>query len=472
MTMHEPAQASVGITPSSLVGQPRLDADVNTAEEVLGLARDLIRIDTTNVSTRTHDEPTGNESAAAEHLANYLSAAGVECELVARESRRGNLVARIRGTGTGPSLAFVGHTDVVPAQRHGWTHPPFEGVVDDDGYLHGRGALDMKGELAARAVAVAALAREEFKPRGDLWFLAVADEEDGTADVGMRWLLENRSDIRPDIAVNEGGGELLRLNDGRSLLTVSVGEKGTLPARITALGEAGHASRPNLGVNAVPALARLLKRLGRGVPTPAPSPWLDQALRVLLTEVPADLETALAQAAALHPSLAAALPPMSGTTMAPTMLGASEVRNVIPDRAWAELDCRLLPGTTKCDVEATLRAGLGNDVPFELSWPESLVPGSSSSPESDLMAAVTTFARQEVPDLAVLPLLDSGFTDSVHLRAAAGTVAYGINPYLHTPSSVLTTGVHNVNERVHIEDLTLSVKFHCFLARHLLGGTS
>ena len=112
---------------------------------------------------------------------------------------------------TSPSLAFVGHTDVVPVDARDWTHPPFEGVVDDAGYLYGRGALDMKGEVAARAVALKELARSGWRPRGDLWFLAVADEEDGMADVGMRWLLEHRPDIRPDLSVNEGGGERFEL---------------------------------------------------------------------------------------------------------------------------------------------------------------------------------------------------------------------------------------------------------------------
>ena len=135
---------------------------------------------------------------------------------------------------TRPSLAFVGHTDVVPVDARDWTHPPFEGVVDDAGYLYGRGALDMKGEVAARAVALKELARSGWRPRGDLWFLAVADEEDGMADVGMRWLLEHRPDIRPDLSVNEGGGERFDLNDGRVLLAVGVGEKGTYPARVSA----------------------------------------------------------------------------------------------------------------------------------------------------------------------------------------------------------------------------------------------
>ena len=112
----------------------------------------------------------------------------------------------------------------------------------------------MKNEVAARAVAMAELARSGFRPRGDLWLLAVADEEDGTADVGMRWLLESRLDIRPDLAINEGGGERLPLPDGRTVQTVSVGEKGTYPVRVVAVGEPGHASTPSVGDNAVPLL--------------------------------------------------------------------------------------------------------------------------------------------------------------------------------------------------------------------------
>ncbi len=187
-------------------------------DEVLRVARDLIRMDTSNAPARLLGRRPGNETAAAAYLRDYLVDAGVDCELVAREEHRANLVARLPGTGDAPSLAFVGHTDVVPVDPRDWTHPPFEGVVDDDGYLHGRGAVDMKNEVAARAVALAELARSGFRPRGDLWFLAVADEEDGMADVGMRWLLEARPDIRPDVAINEGGGELLALADGRTMV--------------------------------------------------------------------------------------------------------------------------------------------------------------------------------------------------------------------------------------------------------------
>jgi acetylornithine deacetylase/succinyl-diaminopimelate desuccinylase-like protein len=433
--------------------------------DVLTIARDLIRIDTTNDVDAT---TTGNETLAAEYLAGYLADAGLECHLVAREPHRANLVARLPGAGGGPSLAFVGHTDVVPAEAAGWTHPPFEAFVDEDGYLHGRGALDMKGELAARAVAVAELARAGFRPSGDLWFLAVADEEDGTADVGMRWLLEQRPEIRPAFALNEGGGEVWSLPNGRRLIGVSVGEKGTLPARVTAVGEAGHASRPDAGDNPVPALAQLLVRLGLGSPRVRATPWLLKALEAVFGSAPADIDTSTHSAELLNPRLGSALRPMGGTTMTPTMLSASRTRNVIPAEASVELDCRLVPGTTVADVETEIRERLGDDVPYTISWPESLVPGSASNETSELMAAIDDFLRAHASRLTSVPILDAGFTDSVHLRAAAGTTAYGFNPYLHTPPDVLTTGFHNVDERVHVRDLALSVEFHIFIARQLL----
>ncbi len=261
-------------------------------DEVIRVARDLIRLDTTNA----REPGLGNETLAAAYLADYLGRNGVEAEVVARTPHRGNLVARIPGTSTvvstgstAGSLAFVGHTDVVPCDPRDWTHPPFEAVLDDDGYLWGRGAVDMKNEVAARAVAMAELARTGFRPSDDLWFLAVADEEDGFEDVGMRWLLQERPDIRPTHSINEGGGERLRLSDGREMLCLSVGEKGTYPVQVVATGEAGHASVPTLGRNAVPLLARLLPRLGDGMPEPSLAPEATAMLRVLLGRDEPDL---------------------------------------------------------------------------------------------------------------------------------------------------------------------------------------
>ena len=267
---------------------------------------------------------------------------------------------------------------MVPCDPRDWTHPPFEAVVDDDGWLWGRGAVDMKNEVAARAVAMAELARSGFRPRGDLWLLAVADEEDGFADVGMRWLLEERPDIRPTHSINEGGGERLPLTDGREVVAVSVGEKGTLPVQVVALGEAGHASVPTLGNNAVPLLARLIARLGDGMPEPAANPMVSAMLTALLGRDEPDLQRAIAEAEALHPSLKGSIRALMGSTLAPTMLWGSNKRNVMPARATVEVDCRILPGTTQADVEALVRSLLGDDLPYALEWPEAIVEASSS----------------------------------------------------------------------------------------------
>jgi acetylornithine deacetylase/succinyl-diaminopimelate desuccinylase-like protein len=434
-------------------------------DEVIEVTRSLVRLDTTNHGF------SGTETLAAEYLADLLGAAGVDVELVSREPSRANLVARIPGTDpAAPSLAFVGHTDVVPVEGQQWTHPPFEAVVDDDGYLYGRGAIDMKNEVAARAVAMASLAREGFRPTGDLWLVAVADEEDGRADVGMRWLLEQRPDIRPTMSINEGAGERLPLTDGRTALTFSVGEKGTCPVRLVAVGEAGHASMPEVGDNAVPHLAELLLRIGSGMPDPVRSPEVESTLAALLGRPVGDLAADVSEAAALHPALGHLLPSLPGTTMAPTVLAAATARNVMPARASVELDCRILPGTTGDEVLAAVRSRLGEGAPaYELEFCEPMVPGSSSPATGVLPDAVAATLAELADDALLLPVLCTGFTDSVHLRAAAGTAAYGFSPFRATPAEVLAAGYHNADERVHVDDLELSARFHLALARRLLG---
>ena len=429
--------------------------------EVVDLCRALIRLDTTN--------PPGGETAAAKLLRDFLEPTGVDCEIVARDPQRANLVARLPGSGTGPSMALVGHTDVVPCDALDWTHPPFAAVVDDDGYLYGRGAVDMKNEVAARAVALARLARSGFRPSGDLWFLAVADEEDGTADVGMRWLLEQRPDIRPDYALNEGEGVRLELIDGRVVVPVAVGDRGTFPVRVVALGEAGHGSMPSQGDNAVPRLAEILRRVGTGMPSVQSNEYVDRMLRVLVGDFDGDYAGAVAAAAGLHPALTHLVPALTGTTMAPTMLRGSSKRNVMPARASVELDCRILPGTTEAEVEALVRQVIGSDLRYELERPEPLIAGSASPAAGPLYEICQEFLDETDPGAVLLPTMDTGFTDSVYLRASVGTVAYGFSPFRTTPAEVVQAGYHNRDERVHVDDLGLSVQFHEFAVRRLLG---
>ncbi len=440
--------------------------------EVIALAQTLLRIDSTN----------GNETQVAHALAAYLAQNGVTAELVGPDPARLNLIAWLRGSGraagagagsTPPrSLAFVGHSDVVPADAADWTHPPFAAFLDADGYLWGRGALDMKGEVAARAVAFASLAREGFRPRGDLLLLVAADEEDGAATVGMNWLTSNRPDLAVDYALNEGGGLPYRLSDGRLMAAIGVGEKGTCPVRVDVLGEAGHASMPGVGDNPVPRLGAVLTAIGLGQPEPSDHHTLRATLDALLgagTTEAIGVPAALARATALHPTFPFVLPALSGTTMAPTLLHGSPASNVIPARVGVGLDARLLPGSSDAEVLAAVRARLGDLAALcELSFPVPSVAGNESPPTGPLWDACRAFLAEEV-GAEPLPMLSTGFTDSVYLRRDFGTVAYGFSPIATTPAQVVESGCHNADERIHVDDLALSVAFHREVATSLLG---
>lgn len=421
-------------------------------DEAAGLLADLLRIDTSN--------PPGGETPAALLLKGYLEANGVECELVARDPDRANLIGRIPGTGEGPSLALVGHTDVVPADAQDWARPPFSGDLDEGGFLWGRGAVDMKNETVTRAVTVAVLAREGFRPRGDLVFVAEADEEDGTEEVGMIWLVKERPDIRTDYALNEGGGQRLVLADGRIVVPIELGEKATLPVLVTALGEAGHASIPHAGANAVPRLAKLIERLAAHRTERRVLPETQALLEALVGSFDGDLEDAVARGGELHEVFRDVLPALFGTTIAPTRLRGSAARNVMPGRASVECDCRILPGTAEPELEAELRRALGTDLPFELEFLEPPNGGSVSPLGTPLFDVCERFLAERDPEAVLLPVISTGFTDSHYLREAFGTVAYGFWPFRHTPNEVYDGGFHNRDERVHVDDLGYAITFH------------
>jgi len=233
-----------------------------TAPGVVELLQELIRLDTTN--------PPGNETAAAELLRGYLEAAGVECRLFARVPERANLVARIRGRGDGPSLALLSHTDVVLADAREWQHDPFAADLVA-GEVWGRGALDMKGEVAASAVAIATLAQEGWRGSGDLIFVAAADEE-VTDGFGLQWLVEQHPEsVRADFSVNEGAGDRVELG-GKVLYLCATAEKMSAPFLLRVHGRSGHASMPSIADNALVKAARLVERLG---PFSAPPPLRD-----------------------------------------------------------------------------------------------------------------------------------------------------------------------------------------------------
>jgi acetylornithine deacetylase/succinyl-diaminopimelate desuccinylase-like protein len=445
----------------SLLESNDLD-DSALREEATTLLRELLRIDTSN--------PPGRETPAAILLKDYLERAGVACELVARVPERANLIARIPGTGEGPSLAFMGHTDVVPADAEDWRHPPFSGHLDSDGFVWGRGTVDMKNETATRAVAMAVLARSGFRPRGDLVFIAQADEEDGTEEVGLKWLRDERPDVGCDYSIDEGGGVRLELEDGRVVVPINVGEKATLPVLVTALGEAGHASTPTAGVNAVPQLATLIGRLARSRTERRAGPETRRLLDVLVGPFDGDLDAAIDRAATLHPMFVDDLPPLFGSTIAPTRLYGSKARNVMPGRASVECDCRVLPGTTAEDLERELRGILGDDVPYELEFLEPPTGGTVAPVDTPLFAVCQGFLDAHDPGAKLLPVVSPGFCDSHFMRERFGTVAYGFWPMRRTPLDIYHEGIHNRDERVHVDDLVYATRFHIHAARRLLGN--
>src|SRR5215212_7360424 len=199
---------------------------VSLRQEVTELLQELIRIDTTN--------PPGNETAAAELLRDYLEESGVQCELYAKIPERANLVARIPGRGDRPTFLMLSHPDVVLADAAEWSADPFGGELRD-GEVWGRGALDMKGQVAAEAVAIASLAREGFEPRGDLIFAATADEEVG-AGFGAQWLCEAHPEaVRADYCINEGSGDRVEFGENAYYLC-STAEKRSAPFRLRVRG--------------------------------------------------------------------------------------------------------------------------------------------------------------------------------------------------------------------------------------------
>jgi acetylornithine deacetylase/succinyl-diaminopimelate desuccinylase-like protein len=443
----------VGVRP---VHAPRMLDEAALREEATALLRDLLRIDTSN--------PPGRETPAAVLLERYLTDAGAECELVARDPERANLIARIRGTGDGPSLAFLGHTDVVPAEDpEAWTHPPFGGHLDEEGYVWGRGAADMKNELATRAVAFAYLARSGFRPRGDLVLISEADEEDGSEVVGLPWLVRERPDIRTDFVLNEGAAERLELADGRTVTTFNVGEKGALGATVTAVAEGGHASLPSPEINAVSRLARLIARLDGHRARRKALPETE-AMLAALAAPEGGLEERIERAASLHPMLGDLVRPLFGLTIAPTRLQGSTALNVIPGRASVECDCRTVPGTTRAEVEAELREALGDDIPYELTFSGEPEGGSISPLGTRLFEICTAWLAENDPGTVVVPTLTNGFTNSHYVREAFGAVAYGFWPLRRTPTEVLHGGVHARDERVHVDDLGYATRFHVEVA--------
>ncbi len=420
----------------------------------------LVRFNTVN--------PPGNERPAIEYLEGYLQAAGFRTAVLAEDDRRPNLIADLAGPDDGPVLCLLGHVDTVLADPSEWTHDPWSGEVAD-GFLWGRGALDMKSQVAAEAVAGAALARSGWRPaRGTLKLVFVSDEETG-GDVGAHWLTSTHPDkVRCDMLLNEGGGQVFEYAGTRHY-GVCCAEKGIFRFTVTALGAAGHASMPNTGDNALlklgPVLTRLASQPSSFEITQAPA-----ALLRGLGEDPADPAAALARIGASEPGLVTLVEPMLGVTLTPTMARASEKINVIPSRAQLKVDCRVPPGLGEEAARSRIAAVLGDDTEqLRIEFTET-VTGNGSPIATPLMDTIGAWVQANDPGARAVPVILPGFSDSRWFRDAfPECVAYGFFPQRHMTLLQGAPLVHNADERIDVRDLGFAAGFYADVARELLG---
>jgi acetylornithine deacetylase/succinyl-diaminopimelate desuccinylase-like protein len=436
-------------------------------DESVSLLGELIRLDTSN--------PPNKELPVQRLLADRLAAVGFECELLhAEDPERPNLVARLRGEGDGPTLCLLGHADTVPADASEWSFSPWAGDVVD-GEVRGRGAQDMKDQVAAEAAACIALARDGWRPNGELLLVCTADEEAG-AIYGAKWLCEEQPEkVRADLVINEGGGPCFEI-EGRRLYTLCVGEKGVWRFRLRTHGKAGHGSVPSLGDNALLKLAPLLEGMRDQPPpesTEAGVAFLSGVLeRDLGDPGPDELAAALAEVRERAPLLAAYLAePMLGVTVVPTMASASVKDNVIPGSAEILVDCRVPPGLVERDVRERLEAFFGDLLDgVTLEFVEN-VTGNASPAESPLATSIADWVAANDPGAGVVPIVMPGFSDSHWWRRAFGdeTTVYGFSPQRDMTLFEASPLVHSADERIKVSDVELAARFFHDITREVLG---
>ena len=422
----------------------------------------LIRMNTVN--------PPGDEAAVQEFLKGSLMAAGFECELLAAEQGRPNLVARLRGETDGPTLTFLGHVDTVRADPGEWSFDPWAGDVVD-GWVRGRGALDMKGQVAAEVAACVALGGNGWRPEaGELLLVLTADEEVG-GGLGAHWLCREHPDkVRSDFVVNEGGGELFEVN-GRRFFTLAVGEKGIFRMRLRSKGQAGHASVPRIGNNALLKLAQYIAALSEQ-PPPEPSDVGEAFLETMFGEQFSGAEgvrAGLERLRAEQPLLADYLvEPMLGVTLTPTIAEAGKKANVIPSEAEVPIDCRVPPGYGKDEALRQLQALIGEG-DYSVEFSEAVI-GNSSPMDSRLNDGIRTWLAEIDTAAQLAPTVMPGFSDSNAFRTAfPEATVYGFCPHREIDLLEAAPLVHGADERVPASDIELSAGFFYELPRRVLA---
>lgn len=445
---------------------------MNETEEIVGSVTELLQAMIRNRCVNDGSLQSGHEARNARELSAILRVPGVDVEVFEALPDRSSVVARIEGRNpTAPTLLLLGHTDVVPASADGWSRDPFGGELVD-GFVWGRGAIDMLNLTASMAVAVRRLALTGFRPEGTLIFAGVADEEAG-GTYGTDWLLKSRpGTIDADNVVTEWGGAIVD-TDGGPRLWVTVGEKGLCWIRLLIRGIPGHGSRPLRADNAIVKAAEVVHRIARF----RPAPVVDAGWRLFVEGMTFPSGD---RAALLDPSqiwtvidrlpqyMAQRVHASTHLTVAPTVIRGGAKTNIIPDSVEIELDCRMLPGQSLMDVESFLNDALG-DLRSEV---EVVVikesNGTVSSTQTRLWDCLTEVASSLCVGAQCVPALTTGSTDARYFRER-GIPAYGFGMFSRL-LSVEDIGAmfHGLNERVDQESLRLSTELWIGLARQLL----
>ncbi len=430
---------------------PPFIIDKEMGEAAVKRLQELLRIDTTN--------PPGNETPAAEYLADWLTKEGLEPKLVGATPSRMNVIARLRGDGSQPPLLLAAHTDVVPVEREYWTRDPFGGEIHD-GYLWGRGAIDMKHMAVMSAAVIARLARDRTPLARDVIFAGVADEEAG-CDAGSKFLVDNHPElVRAEFALGEAGAFTVYIG-GRAVYPIQVAEKGCVWMKLRAKGRPGHGSMPREN-NAVTRLSEAIAALGRARLPMHRTKVVDTYLRQIaatqkfpqsffLRNLHRRRIANLVLSKLPDRGVAAALAASLSNTAVPTVLRAGQKTNVVPGVAEAEVDGRSLPGQTSADLVAEIKRVVGEDI--EIDVLRDMPPVEQDLAPTPLWRTMTAAIERAHPGALCVPYLAPGFTDAKNW-SRLGTRCYGFMP-LRFPDDGVKFGdlFHGHDERIPVEGL-------------------
>lgn len=437
--------------------------------ESVELLQQLIR----NKCVNTNAPESGQEHRNVETLVQYLDGSGLEFDVYESAPGRQSLVTRIPGTDPdAESLLLMGHTDVVPVNEKNWQHDPFGGELID-GFVWGRGALDMLNLTATMAVAMRSLALGGFRPRGDLIFLAAADEESGGA-LGAGWLIENHYEaVKADNLVTEWGGVPINSPSGPKLW-VSLGQKGGVDCRLKVRGVAGHASMPLHADNALIKAARIVTRIADYKLAPEINNIWSAQVKAMdyppeLTELLLDPERIDEGIAQLSPGVAKRMHACSRMTAVPTVMHGGVKSNVIPDEVEISVLLRRLPNQTYEQTMNTLHDMLGDLVDDVEITVRMTSDASVSAADTRLWDSLQTVSSKLMPGATCVPSFTAGGNDA-HFWRRHGTNAYGFGLVSNAISiEDFMSMFHGDNERVDIESLQLSLDLWRELARDFLG---